>query len=180
MSRVVADFLHVNGNFEQGEGNLDCMGQRNTMVICWIKKIAVKSLKWLVLWIFVFLLRSKTRSTQNSSLQPLSYDWSVSNLVIIFSESWETRYFISTNQIQPSSNRTGSLTFSRAFGSVLISSTSSHWGPCGIPFWLEWLLCFVLFFFLRLSIFFFFFFDAQWQGFHPLLRGLSIFFNGKN
>lgn len=47
--------------------------------------------------------------------------------------------------------------FSRAFGSVLISSTSSHWGPCGIPFWLEWLLCFVLFFFLRLSIFFFFF-----------------------
>ena len=134
------------------------MGQRNTMVICWIKKIAVKSLKWLVLWIFVFLLRSKTRSTQNSSLQPLSYDWSVSNLVIIFSESWETRYFISTNQIQPSSNRTGSLTFSRAFGSVLISSTSSHWGPCGIPFWLEWLLCFVLFFFLRLSIFFFFFF----------------------
>lgn len=145
------------------------------MVICWIKKIAVKSLKWLVLWIFVFLLRSKTRSTQNSSLQPLSYDCSVSNLVIIFSESWETRYFISTNQIQPSSNRTGSLTFSRAFGSVLISSTSSHWGPCGIPFWLEWLLCFVLFFFLRLSIFFFFF-DAQWQGFHPLLRGLSIFF----
>ena len=158
VSRVVADFLHVNGNFEQGEGNLDCMGQRNTMVICWIKKIAVKSLKWLVLWIFVFLLRSKTRSTQNSSLQPLSYDWSVSNLVIIFSESWETRYFISTNQIQPSSNRTGSLTFSRAFGSVLISSTSSHWGPCGIPFWLEWLLCFVLFFFLRLSIFLFFFF----------------------
>lgn len=181
VSRVVADFLHVNGNFEQGEGNLDCMGHRNTMVICWIKKIAVKSLKWLVLWIFVFLLRSKTRSTQNSSLQPLSYDCSVSNLVIIFSESWETRYFISTNQIQPSSNRTGSLTFSRAFGSVLISSTSSHWGPCGIPFWLEWLLCFVLFFFLRLSIFFFFFFfDAQWQGFHPLLRGLSIFFNGKN
>ena len=158
VSRVVADFLHVNGNFEQGEGNLDCMGQRNTMVICWIKKIAVKSLKWLVLWIFVFLLRSKTRSTQNSSLQPLSYDCSVSNLVIIFSESWETRYFISTKQIQPSSNRTGSLTFSRAFGSVLISSTSSHRGPCGIPFWLEWLLCFVLFFFLRLSIFFFFFF----------------------
>lgn len=55
VSRVVADFLHVNGNFEQGEGNLDCMGHRNTMVICWIKKIAVKSLKWLVLWIFVFL-----------------------------------------------------------------------------------------------------------------------------
>ena len=180
VSRVVADFLHVNGNFEQGEGNLDCMGHRNTMVICWIKKIAVKSLKWLVLWIFVFLLRSKTRSTQNSSLQPLSYDCSVSNLVIIFSESWETRYFISTNQIQPSSNRTGSLTFSRAFGSVLISSTSSHWGPCGIPFWLEWLLCFVLFFFLRLSIFFFFFLTLSDKFSILCLEDYQSFFYGKN
>ena len=158
VSRVVADFLHVNGNFEQGEGNLDCMGQRNTMVICWIKKIAVKSLKWLVLWIFVFLLRSKTRSTQNSSLQPLSYDCSVSNLVIIFSESWETRYFISTNQIQPSSNRLG---HSR-FPALLVVCLYPLRALIGVPvvFHSGSSGCCVLFcsFFKAFDLFFFFFF----------------------